>query len=211
MTKPGSGRQRVAALMALGLATTVVACGEQTSAPTPSAVASTSNEPPSANDIQNAFETVAYDYTPTGSEAELAELAAGVVTGTVARVVPGRISGAQSMDDAFALRTSAVAIAVSQVEKGDFESGETIWLELPVTPDRLAGVLKPGLPVSAYLAPAPEGSDGFPYGPSGSQVPTDTELWVPAHPEGLLFEYGNDQGTVAPLADEVEPGEDLPG
>lgn len=210
MTKPCSGRL-VAALVTVGLASTAVACGDQTRTPAPSAAASTSNEPPSAKDIQDAFETVAYDYTPTGSEKELTELAAGIVTGTVARVVPGRISGARSMDDAFALRTSAVALTVGQVEKGDFNSGEVIWLELPVTPDRLAGVLKPGLPVSAYLSPAPQGSDGFPYGLDGSQVPSSADLWVPAHPEGLIFEYGNDRGTVAPLADEVDPGDNLPG
>lgn len=210
MGDQASGRLLTFVLVAVGLSMAAVACGDRTAPPGPSSTTGQLDDGPSAEQIQDAFATLEYDYAPVDSEKELAAMAQEVVTGTIDRVVPGRISGARSMNEPFALRTSAVALTAGQVSKGDMKPGDTVWLELSVTPDHLLGVLERGMPISVYLSPAPSSSDEFPYSDEGSNVPAGATLWTLAHPQGLILEYGNDRGTVVPLADEVHPGDDLP-
>jgi hypothetical protein len=163
--------------------------------------AQTSRVTPEA--VREAFKTIAYDYDPVSVD-ELASRAEVVVSGTVLEVVDGRIDGAQDMSDPFAGRNAAVLVEVDTVREGA-RTGDRLWIEIDLEPDRLRPVLPPGTEIAVFLVTAPESKKDYPYGGEGSQIPEGVRLWSVTHAQGLVIQYGAEQGTVAPFTEDVNP------
>ncbi|GAA4369140.1 hypothetical protein [Nocardioides caricicola] len=204
-----NGQRRLAgALLLVGLS--AAACGEQTAAdPDGRTVATTAASKSTPESILQAFQFLAYDYTPVKSASELEGRAEIAIRGSIDAVVPGRIRGATRIDDVWAARSSGVAVRITESLKGPYDRGEIIWIELSVTPDLLQDSFVQGMPIEAYLVPAQKGTPEFPYGDDGSKIPSEAALWSPAHAQGIAVEYGDGTGTVTPLTHEVDPGESV--
>jgi hypothetical protein len=195
------------AAVSLGLAV-LAGCGQGTDARPESAPAGKSVRVDPAT-LQQAFLGLKYDFTPIKSYGQLKKKATLVGIGRIEQVLPGRIEGATSSDDPFALRTSAVQLSMINVSKGSVAVGDSIWLELPVQPERLQTGLLPGLDVAVFLVGAAPDDGPLVYGGEGSAVPDDAQLWRLAHPQGLMVQYDASGGTAVPLSDTVDPEGDL--
>lgn len=175
-------------------------CGTQQGTPSRRAAGPVSDGVESSpHDVLEGFSLLHYDYDPVESVEDIAASALAIVTGTVDEVVPGRTQG----KGVFTAHHSAVKVTVDQVEKGPLAVGDDVWLEIRTEPDVLRNGLIPGLRVALYLGPRSYG--GEPYSDAGSQVPTGATLWGLAHPQGLIVQYGEEQGTVAPFSEEIQP------
>lgn len=157
--------------------------------------------------IMKSFNLVEYDFSPRTPK-ELTEQATVVIVGIVRDISPGRLHG-ESADDPFASRQAAVRVEVTQVAKGDVEAGQDLWLELSVDPVNLQRGVARGMPLALYLDPAPQSIPSDPYITDGSTVPSAEELWRITHPEGLIIQYGETEGTIAPLSGEILPRESV--
>lgn len=152
-----------------------------------------------AGEVRQAFELFSVDFTEVSSEEQLDNLSDVIVEGELTDVATGRIEGAKSAEDEWADRNAAIAMTVTKSLKGQYEVGDTVWIELPVPPDRL-GELEAGMPIAAHLQAAPESVPGYPFSDEGSEVPSSADLWVSAHPQGLTFEVQASSGQ-----EEIEP------
>ena len=217
-------------ITALLVVAAVASCGQQKTG-TPSSASSSSKHALSASTspteqtggasesaetdphaLLRAWSSYLVDYTAVASPLQLVPTADVVITGTVTSIVSGRIAGAQTMDDPFATRAAAMGVKVDSVFKGPVRTDETIWIELrkgAATLDGLRAVIPVGLPLAAYLVPAPESSSELPYGLEGAEFPLNTQIWSLVHPQGLIFGYDKTAGTVTPLTGDIKPADTI--
>jgi hypothetical protein len=165
-----------------------------------------------------------YDYDPSRSPEELAQLSELVVSGTISAVREGRTmvypansAGAQGPTTIVLAITGVTAISGRQQEGHD----GNVYLELQASrhpgPVDYSRALPAGARVVAYLVPA---SDGAPVGRTDVAVanpaagrPAGQALYLPAGPQGLAIQVAEDN-VVWPLIGAQAPGciaDALPG
>ncbi|WP_183095729.1 hypothetical protein [Nocardioides stalactiti] len=199
----------------------VSACGNQVStsggATAPSARSSASS--PAVDGVSNKeliflfSGTVEHDVKnlPYPAVAARSKLA---IAGTIVDVARGRLL-AESADDPFATRYSAIAVTATKVAKGEGAApGDTIWVELEADPTVIVPQLPVDLEVVLFLDPAAESFTGIRFSRADSEIPSDAALWQLAHPQGLVVGSPGRPGFVIPHEDKVvprgKPGDLLP-
>lgn len=187
----------------------LVGCGEADKPPTATdddARSQVTGAPPEVDPqrVIAAWEGLIVDFTPVDEPQDIADKADLVVTGTVKGFRPGRITGVKSMDEPLAFRSAAIEIEVTSVSKGSVKAGDTVFVEVTTSAQQLTAAIPQNLPVAAYLVPATESTPDYPFETDGSGLPEDAQLWTTAHPQGLIFGYDREEGTVAPVAGLVE-------
>lgn len=169
---------------AVALAVLITSCGSTTPEASDEARAGTVGTL-TADEVRDAFSSLAYDYTPVDSTAELADRSDVVISGTLVDIAAGRL---EDPGDKFEARNSALKVTVTAASKGRIGVGDMLWIELPVAPGQLERTLPVGLPITAYLVPATPDKEDYHFSFEGSEVPSSADLWRPAHAQGLIFE-----------------------
>lgn len=196
-------------LLTVLVAAALVGCGESDKPPAAEdddARSQVAGAPPEVDPqrVIAAWRGLVIDFTPVDEPQDIADDADLVVTGVVKSFRPGRITGVKSMDEPLAFRSAAIEIEVTSVSKGAVKVGDTVFVEVTASAKQLTAAIPQDLPVAAYLVPATKSTPDYPFETEGSGLPEDAQLWTIAHPQGLIFGYDNQAGTVAPLAGLVE-------
>lgn len=178
---------------AVALAVLITSCGSTT----PEAIDEARAVTPGTltpDEVRNAFSSLAYDYTPVDSTAELVNRSDVVISGALVNIAVGRL---EDPGDKFEARNSALKVTVTAASKGRIGVGDMLWIELPIAPDQLERTLPAGLPITAYLVPAAQDKEDYHFSYKGSEVSSSADLWRPAHAQGLIFELqqANERGT----------------
>lgn len=197
--------------LSLLLSVTTTACGSREANETQDQVQSAGSEADAADEakagtpvplekVDTAFSMFAYDYDPVDAPQDLEGRAELVISGSVTEVVAGRSESRAGVDRP-PVRNAAVGVEIERLLKGSATVGDVVWLELPTDPS----ILRPGLPEGARLAlylSAAAGSDEVTsYSTSGSKIPAGANLWTFVHPQGLILQYGAQEGMISPAAD----------
>lgn len=154
-----------------------------------------------ADMLNDAWAGLIRDYKPKPI-AQCAREAVLVVAGSVVTVRPGRISGAETMEDSTAARQLTLEIAVVEPLKGDVAPGESIYIEMTsgvVTAEGINTALLPGTPALVMVVPAPTETDVYIYGDEEAGRPQGEPLWAQYCPESIRFATSPVRGMIAPM------------